>query len=218
LLSRAGPAGTRTTSHRLTPRDRTPCLLAAEPVRFPDGLLTDPDALADRPGRWWVVHTKARGEKALARHLFGHSVAYYLPLHRHAWTNNGRTFTSHLPLFPGYVFVFGDDDARIAALESNQVSRLLPVPDQARLVSDLRRVDRMLAAQAPVAPADALAVGQPVRITAGAFEGLTGTLVHHGGQLRLVVEVAFLRQAVSVEVEGWMVEPAGVPAPAGCGR
>lgn len=193
-------------------------LLAAEPVRFPEGLLTDPDVLADCPGRWWAVHTKARGEKALARHLYGRSVAYYLPLHRHAWRNNGRTFTSHLPLFPGYVFLFGDDDARLAALESNQVSRMLPVPDPTRLVSDLRRVDRMLAADVPVTPADVLAIGQAVRITAGPFEGLTGTLIQHGGQLRLVVEVAFLKQAVSVEVEGWMVEPAGRPAPAGCGR
>jgi len=193
-------------------------LLAAEPVRFPDALLTDPDALADRPGHWWVAHTKSRGEKALARHLFGRSVAYYLPLHRHRWKANGRTFTSHLPLFPGYAFLFGDDDARVAALESNLVSRLLPVPDQARLVSDLRRVDRMLAAEAPVTPADALAPGRAVRITAGPFEGLTGTLVHHAGQMRLVIEVAFLNQAVSVEVEGWMVEAAGQPAAAGCGR
>ena len=61
----------------------------------------------------------------------------------------------------------GIDLTRVAALESNQVSRLLPVPDQVRLVSDLRRVDRMLAAEAPVAPADALVVGRPVRITAG---------------------------------------------------
>ena len=193
-------------------------LLAPEPTCFPDGLLTDSDVLTDRTGCWWAVHTKARGEKALARHLFRRSIPYYLPLHKHSWKNNGRTFTSHLPLFPGYVFVFGDDDARIAALESNQVSRLLPVPDQARLVSDLRRVDRMLAAEAPVAPADAFAPGQPVRIIAGPFEGLTGTLVQHGGQLRLVVEVAFLKQAVSVEVDGWMVEPAGQTAPATCGR
>src|SRR5262245_34908693 len=193
-------------------------LLAAEPTRFPDGLLTDPESLGGRAGRWWAVHTKARGEKALARHLFGRSVAYYLPLHRHTWKNNGRTFTSHLPLFPGYVFLFGDDDARVAALESNQVSRMIPVPDQTRLAADLRRVDRMLAADAPVAPADALAPGQPVRIVAGPFEGLTGTLVHHGNHLRLVIEVAFLKQAVSVEVEGWMVEPAGHPAPAACGR
>jgi transcriptional antiterminator RfaH len=193
-------------------------LLAPEPTCFPDGLLTDSEVLADRTGCWWAVHTKARGEKALARHLFHRSVAYYLPLHKHSWKNNGRTFTSHLPLFPGYVFLFGDDNARIAALESNQISRLLPVPDPIRLVSDLRRVSRMLAAEAPVTPADALAPGQPVRIIAGPFEGLTGTLVHHGGQMRLVVEVAFLKQAVSVEVDGWMVEPVGQTAPAACGR
>jgi transcription antitermination factor NusG len=116
------------------------------------------------------------------------------------------------------VFVNGDDDARVAALESNQVSRLIPVPDPARLVSDLRRVARMLAAEAPVAPADALAPGQPVRIIAGAFEGLTGTLIHQGGQMRLVVEVAFLKQAVSVEVDGWMVEALGPMAAAACGH
>jgi transcription antitermination factor NusG len=191
-------------------------IVAAEPVVFPDDLLTAPDALADRPGRWWAVYTKSRSEKALARHLFTRTVPYYLPLYQNTWRKNGRTFTSHLPLFPGYVFLFGDDGARVAALESNVVSRLLPIPDQPRLFSDLRRVDRMLTAQAPVAPTTELAVGQPVRIIAGPLEGLTGTLVRFGNQFRLVVEVAFLRQAVWAEVESWMVEPADRPALAGC--
>ena len=51
-----------------------------------------------------------------------------------------------------------------------------------------------------------------MRITAGPFQGLDGTLLQYGNQLRLVVEVAFLRQAVSVEVDGWMVEPAPASA------
>ena len=183
-------------------------IVAAEPVMFPDGLLTEPDALADRTGRWWAVYTKSRAEKTLARHLYTRSVPYYLPLYRNTWQKSGRSFTSHLPLFPGYVFLFGDDSARVAALESNCISRLLPVPDQPRLFTDLRRVDRMLSARAPVAPVDQFVPGQPVRIVAGPFKGLTGTLVRHGSQLRLVVEVAFLNQAVWAEVEPWTVEPA----------
>lgn len=184
-------------------------LLPPEPASFPENLLTDPTLLTARPGRWWAVYTKARGEKALARHLRGRSVAHYLPLHRNTWRNKGRTFTSYLPLFPGYVFLHGDDQARVAALESNLISRVLDVPDQERLVNDLRRVDRMLAADVPVERADALVPGQAVEIIAGPFQGLGGTLVRHGNQLRLVVAVTFLQQAVSAEVEGWMVEPVG---------
>jgi transcription antitermination factor NusG len=171
-------------------------LLAAEPTCFPADVLTDPTALADQPGRWWAVYTKAKAEKALARHLRGRGVAHYLPLETHSWRNKGRTFTSHLPVFPGYVFLFADEDDRVAALESNVISKVLPVPDQRRLFNDLRRVYRMLAAELPVDRADPLVPGQPVRITAGPFQGLDGTLLQFGNQLRLVVEVAFLRQAV----------------------
>jgi transcription antitermination factor NusG len=191
-------------------------LIAPEPTRFPDHLLIDPAALADRPGSWWVAHTKSRAEKSLARHLHGRAVSYYLPLCHKTWRNQGRTFNSYLPLFPGYVFFFGDEDGRIAALESNTISALLPVPDPADLVADLARVDRLLAAQVPVSPSAELAVGQPVRIVAGPFEGMTGTLERHGGQFRLVVRVAFINQAVWTEVERWMVEPAERPSLVGC--
>jgi transcriptional antiterminator RfaH len=184
-------------------------LLPPEPASFPENLLTEPTLLATRPGRWWAVYTKAKGEKALARHLRGRAVPHYLPLHRHTWRNKGRTFTSYLPLFSGYVFLHGDDQARVAALESNLISRVLDVPNQERLVNDLRRVDRMLAADVPVERADALVPGQAVEIVAGPFQGLRGTLVRHGNQLRLVVAVSFLQQAVSAEVEAWMVEPVG---------
>jgi transcription antitermination factor NusG len=182
-------------------------ILSAEPTHFPEGLLTDPDIFDARPGRWWAVYTRSKAEKALARHLQSRSVAHYLPLQRNTWRKEGRTFTSFLPLFPGYVFLRGDEEDRVTALESNLISRILEVPDQERLFSDLRRVDRVLGADVEVGRSDVLAVGQPVDIVAGPFEGLRGVLLRRGNQMRLVVEVAFLRQAVSVEVEGWMVEP-----------
>jgi transcriptional antiterminator RfaH len=106
------------------------------------------------------------------------------------------------------LFLLGDDASRVAALESNTISRILEVPEQRRLLHDLRRIDQMLSAEVPLEPANALVVGQPVRIVAGPLAGVHGTLVRHAGQMRLVVEVTFLRQAVSAEVEAWMVEPA----------
>jgi transcription antitermination factor NusG len=184
-------------------------LVASEPALFPEALFSDSDALAGRPGRWWAVYTKSRAEKTLARHLLTREVPYYLPLSRNSYRKNGRTFTSYLPLFPGYVFLHANETERVIALESNVVSRILPIPDQARLFADLRKVDRMLAAEAPVATTHEFLPGEPVRIVAGPFEGQSGTLVRHGNQSRLVVEVAFLQQAVWADVEDWMVEPAG---------
>ena len=186
-------------------------LLPPEPTRFPESLLTEPPAPPSGPGRWWVVYTKAKAEKSLARHLRGRQVAHYLPLEMNTWRKNGRSFTSFLPLFPGYLFLFGDAAARLAALESNVVSRILDVPEQRRLLNDLRRVDRMLSAEVPIERADLLVPGQPVEIIAGPLSGVQGTLVRHGGQMRLVVEVNFLQQAVSAEVESWMVEPVSRP-------
>lgn len=192
-------------------------LLPPEPSLFPETLLADPPSSPGGAERWWVAYTKAKAEKALGRHLRGRRVAHYLPLEAHHWRKNGRNFTSFLPLFPGYLFLYGDDASRVAALESNVISRILDVPEQRRLLSDLRRVHQMLAAELPLEHSNVLLPGQPVDIVAGPLSGLHGTLVRHGGQLRLVVEVTFLRQAVSAEVEAWMVEPSARPVAAAPG-
>ena len=44
-------------------------------------------------------------------------------------------------------------------------------------------------------------------VWSGPFEGIQGKLLRCDGKLRLVVEVIFLRQGVSLEVEPWMVRP-----------
>lgn len=183
-------------------------ILSAEPAVFPESLLNTPLHEETSTGRWWAIYTRAKAEKALARHLFGRGVSYYLPLKQHSWRKEGRNFRSLLPVFPGYVFVHGDNDDRIAALESNMVSRVLDVPDQGRLWSDLRRVDRMLAGEVEVGPATEITIGEPVDIVAGPMQGLSGVVLRRGSQLRFIVEVAFLRQAVSIEVESWMLTPA----------
>lgn len=183
-------------------------ILSSEPTQFPANLLSDSTFADPQAGRWWAMHTRSRAEKALARHLFSRGVSYYLPLKQQTWRNNGRRFQSLLPLFPGYVFVRGSDDDRIAALESNLISRILDVPDPNRLWCDLRRVQCVLDADVEVGLAGELLVGSSVKIVAGPLEGLSGVLIRHGSQLRLVIEVKFLRQAISVEVEPWMVEPA----------
>jgi transcriptional antiterminator RfaH len=158
-----------------------------------------------------VLHTRPRAEKALARHLAGRNHSFYLPLHLRQWRSRGRLLTSQLPLFPGYVFLYGDHQSRQNALESNLVALVLPVANQIQLQEDLRRVDRLISVGAPLTAEERLEPGDAVAIIAGPLKGMTGTVLRRSKQLRFLVEVEFLRRGVSVEVESWMIEPCSTP-------
>ncbi|MBN9523205.1 antitermination protein NusG [bacterium] len=188
-------------------------LLSAEPSIYPETLFTAPLQPADGSARWWVLYTHARAEKSLARRLFGRRIAFYLPLYKSTWAQNGRGRASYLPLFSGYVFLFGGDDARVAALETNLITTTIPVADQERLFDDLVRVERLAGGPVPVAPERGFSPGEPVAIESGPFRGMTGKVVRQGNQTRFVVEIEFLSQGVSVEFEGWLLRPLA-PSPA----
>ena len=112
-------------------------LLELEPFVFPQNLLDGQADKEDSQGQWWVAHTKPRAEKSLARRLRKRRVAHFLPLYHREWRSGSRLRSSYLPLFPGYVFLCGDAQARLFALETNLIVRTLEVKDQAELETDL---------------------------------------------------------------------------------
>lgn len=187
-------------------------LLESESNLYPETLFTDPPGSADESARWWVLYTKARAEKSLARNLHARKITFYLPLNRNSWTKSSRNRTSYLPLFPGYVFLYGDGDARVAALETNLIATTIPVGDQQRLFNDLARVERILGGAVQATPERNFLVGESVVIETGPFKGVQGKIVCRGKQTRFVVEVEFLRQGVSIEVDGWALRPVDLVA------
>jgi transcription antitermination factor NusG len=110
-----------------------------------------------------------------------------------------------MPLFPGYVFLHGEGDARWTALETNQVARVIEVVDQRQLHNDLVRVHQLMVSGRPLTPEERLEPGATVEIIRGPFTGLSGKVIKRGKGLRLVVEVRLLQQGVSAEIESWMV-------------
>ncbi|HEV3257616.1 MAG TPA: transcription termination/antitermination NusG family protein [Gemmataceae bacterium] len=192
-------------------------LLALEPAVFPAELFSAGEAGLS-PGRWWVLHTCPRAEKALAQKLLRRQIGFFLPLYERRWRNRGRLFCSHLPVFPGYVFLRGDRDQRLAALETKLVVRVLEVEDQRQLQEDLERVNRLIVSKVPLAPEERLATGTWVVVTSGSLEGMKGRVLSHGKQLRLVIEVQFLQRGVSVEIESWQVQPLKHQPSERCGR
>src|SRR5689334_5793404 len=134
-------------------------LLPLEPFVSPPTLFVDGPPGAGDSRRWWVLHTRPRAEKSLARRCLRRGVSFFLPLHKRQWRSRGRLLCSHVPLFPGYLFLHDDEGGRVAALETNLVARCLPVEDQAQLYADLDRVHRLIVAEAPLTPEERLQPG-----------------------------------------------------------
>jgi transcriptional antiterminator RfaH len=172
---------------------------------YPENLLERADFQAlDR--RWWVLYTKSRQEKALAQQLLGHEIPFYLPLVRKAHVCRGRRFYARVPVFAGYVFMYGSEQERLCSLTTNRISRILPVHAPDRLCHDLRQLFRLIACDAPLTMESRLAPGRRVRVRHGALAGLEGTVLLRRGRTRLLVAVDFLQQGASVDIEDYCLE------------
>ncbi len=172
---------------------------------YPADLFSAAQATSER--LWWAVYTRSRQEKVFARHLLANEIPHYLPLVKKTYLSCGRKFSAQVPLFPGYVFMFGSEQERLESLTSNRVSKVLLVPDPSRLRADLEQVFRLIDSGAPLTVEQRLAPGNRVRIRKGAMAGLEGTVLVRRGQTRLFVAVTFLQQGASVEVDDFNLEP-----------
>jgi transcriptional antiterminator RfaH len=187
-------------------------VLKEEPSLFPEDLLQESTSVAQldnsNSGRvWWVMYTKSRQEKALARDLACYQLPFYLPQVRQDRLVRGRRVSTHVPVFPGYLFFFGSPDERVQSLTTNRISRILPVLRQDELVGDLRQLANLIAIGAPLTIEQRMAPGRKVRIRSGPMAGFEGTIIQRRGADRLLIAVSFLQQGVSVEINDFMVDP-----------
>jgi len=183
-------------------------ILVLEPYVYPTNLLVDVTQFFPHEAlQWWVLHTRPRAEKALARALMVRETPFFLPLARKCRSRRGRLVASYLPLFPGYVFLFGTPEQRMQSLETNAVASTLLVQDQPKLHADLSRIHQLMAAGLPLTPEERLEPGSWVEITSGALCGMKGRITRRANRLRFVVEVDFLQRGASVEVDESMISP-----------
>ncbi len=183
-------------------------VLPSEPDLFPADLFAGPpeQAVASEK-QWWVLHTKPRQEKSLARELCASRIGFYLPLIARRLMVRGRMLTSYIPLFGGYVFLFGDRDERLAALETSRVVHSLEVVNQQELWRDLSQVHQLIRTGAPITPEDKLAPGMIVEIRQGPLAGLRGKILESASHRRFVVQVDFIQRGASVLLDDIALAP-----------
>lgn len=159
---------------------------------------------------WLAVYTQPRHERTVRDHLEAKAIEVFLPIaiERSQWKD--RRATLEVPAFPSYVFVRTPLHQRAPVLSTPGVVRILsfsgkPVSIDAAEIEALRlcQLDG-----ARLEPHPFAAVGERVRVRAGALEGMEGVVIRQKSGLRLVLSVSLIHQSVAVEVEAGLLEPA----------
>jgi transcription antitermination factor NusG len=170
-------------------------ILSKESDLFPEELFD----ISTTAKPWEIAHLRSRQEKSVARLLLDARKPFYLPQIKQTKKSGGRTLVSHLPLFPGYIFVRRVDGLRETLWRTSAVANMLEVPDQTQLHTELLQIRQLQTSGASLGPSMDLVPGDAVRIEEGAFEGYSGIVVRERGLLRLIVSVSILKKSVAVE-------------------
>jgi transcription antitermination factor NusG len=181
-------------------------ILPREIDLYPPNLF-DTDFVADDT-TWWAIYTLSRREKDLMRRLKAMEIPFYCPLiQKKNRSPSGRVRHSYVPLFSGYVFAQGDRECRQQMLTTNCISQTIKVEDSASLLHDLRQINLLVDANAPMTIESKIQPRQRVRVLNGPFKGVEGTVMSRRGEEHLIVSVEFLQQGASVEIGDFQVEP-----------
>jgi transcription antitermination factor NusG len=179
-------------------------VLEKQPMVWPECLF---QSEADFRGRWWVLHVRPRSEKVAARQLRHRGVPHFLPQYERRQRYQRRLVCSHLPLFPGYVFVvLGEEFELNEALHLRERVGLLEVHNQCEIQRELRDIERLLQSGEPVSREERLQPGARARIVRGPLAGICGQVVQNKRGLKFVLQVEFLQQGASLEVDSNLLE------------
>jgi len=163
---------------------------------------------------WYAVFTHPHGEMKALEHLLRQGYSAYLPRYCTRVSHARRHLTVLRPLFPRYLFAGVDRES----MRWRPILSTIGVADIVRAGDEPASVPSRIVAAIRVReqagdfdrfnPQHSLSLGEPVRVTAGAFEDMVGTLVALRDQDRIVVLLEWLGRLVRAELRTEAVEAA----------
>lgn len=155
---------------------------------------------------WHVLHVKSRQEKVLGEEADRLGITNYVPLTQRVTYHGGRKSTSTIPLLPGYVFLFGTREQAFQIDRLGRVVKVIPVIDQTKLERELDSIRLALSNGAELLPHPMIRAGLHVAVRSGPFEGVEGVCESNRQHNRLILKVGILGQAVSMEIDGDLLD------------
>lgn len=169
------------------------------------------DLVAAAQPNWFAIRTRSRHEKLVARQLETQGIQSFLPIvcKIHQWTDRRKEV--HEPLFSGYTFVRLDPGSpdRVRVLQTQGVVSFVgvqgvgvPIPDH-----EIENIHTLVSSGVSYHERPYLYVGQRVRISGGALDGLEGVLTAENSDQSVVISVSLIQRSLSVRVAGYNVVP-----------
>lgn len=161
--------------------------------------------------QWYAIRTRSRFEKKVVAELEQRGVESFLPVQQQMRKWSDRRKLVSFPLFPGYAFV------HIAPVSRMRV-QVASVPGVVNFVgtnhagpmaipaSEIEHIKTLVLNNIAVTEEPFLRIGQRVRISGGALDGLEGVLTGTRGARRFVVSVSGIERSVSFCIEGYELE------------
>ena len=163
--------------------------------------LISEDSSGEMESSWYAAYIFPRHEKAAAEHLEQKGVQVFLPMFSVMRQWKDRRVKIMQPMFPGYLFTRINYQDRTKVLNTPSVLRIIsnqgqpcPIPD-----SEIENVQRCLAGGL-AEPHAFLGVGERVRVTSGAFEGVEGIGIRRTNHYTLVISIQLIHQSVALEI------------------
>jgi transcription elongation factor/antiterminator RfaH len=163
--------------------------------------------------RWYVIHTKPRGEVQAVFHLERQGYSVFCPRCRKTARHARKTKSVMAPLFPNYLFLQLDlsRDRWLSINGTRGVVRMIMHADGTPQPIPIGIVEALRARMNVDGAMDWLPsfkVGQTVRIADGPFVDLIGTLEHLDGAGRVRVLLDLLGRSVCVALQREVLMPA----------
>jgi transcriptional antiterminator RfaH len=172
---------------------------------FKTGFMSGIDQTPTEPDKWIVVSTHPHKEALAIENLQRQDFPAYCPLVRKRIRHARREQDVLRPLFPSYVFVQTDTVMhRWRSLSSTfGVRSLIRCGERLSFIHDdfIRSLKAREIDGAIIRPENPYRVGQEVRVSGGAFDGLVATIIEMNEKDRLVVLMNLLNRPVKVKLE-----------------
>ena len=167
------------------------------------------EAISINQPHWYAAYLHPRREKSVARQMQERGLHWFLPLYRSVRRWKDRRKEIELVLFPGYVFIYSALQDRLRVLQLPGVVRFVNFGGQPASLPD-REVETLRAGLKEniyAEPHPYLTAGRRVQVIRGPFLGTHGILIRRKDKFRVVISLALITRAVSVEVDASDVQP-----------
>ncbi len=154
--------------------------------------------VADTDKKWFVIHTKSRCEKKIAKWALQNEIEYYLPQYDSFRVYRNKKVHFHKVLIPGYFFTKCNFREKEIIVRAGHVANFLLVKNEKELVDDLKRIFEGRRSDLPMNEHAYVEKGYKVKITSGPLIGLEGIIENAENPSQIILNVSMLKKAVSV--------------------